>query len=1044
MVMRQAGLSGLVPNEFEVVASIDDIIDQTITDVLSDKLANDPFYLWGPSAQDTSTAKNIKRVQSTLSNIRKAVTTVLNNEGALTVPSPLDSPMALGTPASDKLEFATANTYAQRIADTVRFIVQEIKDRCRDGGLVTYNDMINLVSNALTSTSSESVTLATQLSRQYPVIMIDEFQDTDPMQWAIFKRIFEASNGDTSLVTVGDPKQAIYRFRGADVNVYLSAVEHSSEQYGLGTNYRSDEQLLTALDVLLRNEHFDNKGDVGFVPVKANSKSSPFKHPVEIRYLPGDSEKKISSKEKLDIIATDLVDQIIAMLSGDHITEIVDNVEVDRRVTTSDIAILVRSHHHGALIHKKMVGAGIPAVRLKVGSVFETEAARQMKMLLRALAYSGRAQYVRAFSLSWFGSLNEEKLRQSDVDMLIEMQRECASGADYLQKNGFTAMYLGFRNQSVFLSRLLSTEDGLRHLTDLDHIADILASRPQFSSSVGPLECLEVLEDLIEGAEEESDEQVRRIETDQQAVRIMTIHASKGLQFPIVFLPTLFHPSTRRVSDPMMFPASLSISPNDERVIDLPSAFGTGTAKTPLFPRDWVHVPTDAKGIIEEDIATRDNRKRATQSDIDADNRRLFYVAMTRAQHKIVGYWFPGQATPIDPFINAVAKSLKLSKPPTKTADLAAAFDRLYEESGGNLIGIPLSFDPHDTLKWKADTASNDTKNTNAVSPASFDRSPDDVSVYGFGRWSYSSITRRLKAGSLDKARPVEQESVSGIGDETDVDDQQSAASPFVWSTLPKGAGFGDAVHAVLDNINPAAPDLRDHVYEVVSTTFASWGDDLDRDDLTDALVATLRVPLDRDFAGKSLADLGMNHRLSEMKFDFPLPCDGGVKLAQLVDIVVSDPNISDLAREYFDNLRDSAGAQTEVAGFMNGSIDAVFRIQGDTDRFIVCDYKTNRLHYDTDVNPLLRYDQSSMKQAMLRDGYFFQALIYSVALHRYLKQRITNYDYDTHFGGVAYLFLRGLDGSTDSTGAQHGYYRWMPSKHTIIQLDEIFTEELI
>jgi exodeoxyribonuclease V beta subunit len=202
----------------------------------------------------------------------------------------------------------------------------------------------------------------------------------------------------------------------------------------------------------------------------------------------------------------------------------------------------------------------------------------------------------------------------------------------------------------VFLSRLLSTEDGLRHLTDLDHIADILASRPQFSSSVGPLECLEVLEDLIEGAEEESDEQVRRIETDQQAVRIMTIHASKGLQFPIVFLPTLFHPSTRRMSDPMMF---------------------TGTAKTPLFPRDWVHVPTDAKGIIEEDIATRDNRKRATQSDIDADNRRLFYVAMTRAQHKIVGYWFPGQATPIDPFINAVAKSLKLSKPPTKTADLA-------------------------------------------------------------------------------------------------------------------------------------------------------------------------------------------------------------------------------------------------------------------------------------------------------------------------------------------------------------------------------------
>jgi exodeoxyribonuclease V beta subunit len=1062
-VMRQAGLSGLVPTEFEVVASIDDIIDQTITDTLSEKLAVDPLYLWGSAVQDPTGSTNVKYVSNTLKYVRKSVTTVLNNEGAITLPAEVDSPLHIEVKGS---ESPSANLYAQRIADTVRLIVQEVKDRCKAAGLITYNDMISVVASALTSRTDDSTTLAKHLARQYPVIMVDEFQDTDSMQWAIFERIFEVSNGDTSLITVGDPKQAIYRFRGADVNVYLSAVEHSSEQYNLSVNYRSDKPLLDALHALMRNEYFDNNQKVPFVEVspapdrtdsglqvgtRGNNPPDPVHMaPLEIRYIPQDDNNKLNVEQKYDIIATDLVHRVVTMLTEDEIVEKSGDDESRRPVTTSDIAVLVRNHHHAAAVYKKLTAAGVPAVRLKSGTVFDTEAARHMIMLMRALAHPSRPQFVRTYALSWFGGKTEEQIQGTDIDMLIDLQRECADSADHLHRNGFTALYLSYRNQSAFLSRLLSLDDGLRHLTDLDHIADILASRPQFASSVGPLECLEVLTDLIDGAEEESDEQVRRIETDQKAVRIMTIHASKGLQFPIVFLPTLFHPSRQDQSHPAMFPASLSTSGHDVRVIDVSSEFGIGTDSKKSFPRNWTYEPADPDGVMETSLHTWNDRKNAMLDDIDADHRRLFYVAMTRAKHKIVGYWYPGKKEPIDPFSNALARSVGMNKPPIGATDLKNAFLKLTAESGGNVIGHELSTELQPLPRFNESPTITNNGDANAAEDtsmraASFERPGGDVAVHGFGRWSYSSITRRMKAGSLDTSRVVATDAMSGVGDESDVDNDITVSDvAFVWNGLPAGASFGDAVHRVFDHIDPSSPDLSSHVHQVVTETFASWGSDLDRESLAEALVANITTPLDRDFQGRSLADLGTKHRLSEMKFEFPLPSREGVQLLHVVDVILRDSGISDRARSYFESLRTSPTLLATVAGFMNGSIDAVFRITGEHDHFIVCDYKSNKLHNDADLNPISRYDTVAMESKMLEDGYFFQALIYSVALHRYLKMRIPHYEFETHFGGVAYLFLRGLDGSLDSNGLMHGYFRWMPQKSTVLQLDDLFAEELV
>lgn len=162
----------------------------------------------------------------------------------------------------------------------------------------------------------------------------------------------------------------------------------------------------------------------------------------------------------------------------------------------------------------------------------------------------------------------------------------------------------------------------------------------------------------------------------------------------------------------------------------------------------------------------------------------------------------------------------------------------------------------------------------------------------------------------------------------------------------------------------------------------------------------------------------------------------------QIVDLAVKHGGLPKGVLDDFERMADAISGNSRVAGFMNGSIDAVFRIAKDQPKYVVGDYKTNKLHKDNDPNPIECYGQSSMEEAMLRDGYFFQAMIYSVALQRYLRQRQPGYEFDKHFGGVSYLFLRGLDGSTDAKGHQRGHYFWMPPKALIDGLDNLFTEK--
>lgn len=1079
-VLKRAGLASLAPPSFELVPDIDQLIDQSISDLLTAKLAANPGYLTTISQKDGEDDLDLSPndVAKALKAIRRAVKTTLNNDGAVILPAPLDDKFGndptkleqelksgLGKSERKKDEAALETRLGQVIADEVRAIVDEIRSRCSKLGVVTYDDLIRLVRQSLDLATTSGQRLATILAAQYPIVMVDEFQDTDAAQAAILDAMFDSGDAAVTLFTVGDPKQAIYRFRGADVNVYLQSKARADEVFELQTNWRSDQTLLKALETIFDGEVFGS--GVGFTKVNAATETAAglrVRRPelidassLEIRYLPnqpqlGAGENNNAASLVRRKIREDLVARVRLLLS----TASIPNKQGEERpLSPSDIAILVHSHTHAEEIVGSLNEALVPAVQLKTGSVFATESALHWQMLLRGLARPASARAARTYALSWFGGETEEDLLTATDTDIAELQRTCVEKAEKLLHEGVTATYLSFRNEEGFLKRVLSQPNGLRHLTDLDHIAEVLESHPALVGRAGATETLEVVMMLMDEQSEEADNEQRRIQTDLDSVKVMTIYASKGLEFPVVFLPTLNHAPKGR--HPLMFPAVLESDRQSVRVVDVASGMKPAAK--------WRFTPKLATGAdvanMWKDTYTKDGEKRGrsvlAKRDVQEDRRRLFYVAMTRAKHKIIAYWSPtGKGTPSDPFIEAIQRvaplpvtnetdsddaakvkkkgkkvSAPVAKVPVTADDLQATMKDLETKSHGAIMGIDIS---DLEMVVNEDDSATENESDNYFTVADFERDDDSVRVYGYGRWSYSSIVRALESRTGDLVPPPVPEHLPGATDEDDEESEHHVASEAkgVWQGLPAGRIFGNAVHNVIDRVNPAAPDLVAEVAAGVEVVFASWGDRVDRTRLTNSLVANLTTPLDSVFEGYSLAQLGTKHRLSELGFDYPLCANSSTAVEVILQALADDDQLPEWVRKYYSQLLAEGLPDSQIAGLMTGFIDAVFRIPSSPPRFIVCDYKTNLLQ---------GYDQSSMATAMLKSGYYVQAMVYSVALQRYLRQRITDYSYEAHFGGVSYLFLRGIDGTRDENGRLHGSYGWTPTEAVVRQLDEALSE---
>ena len=1082
IVLKRAGLHSPAPQNYTVQDNVDEIINQVLTDLLIDPMSQNARLLHGEKDKQGGGVHPLKAadVSKSLSNLHDAVKRSMGNPQALQLPALSPSPLATKVDLLTKKNEIKHTKQAEIIAGLVKQVVTEVQRRSYAAGIITYDDMVRMVAETLDKNDDVAKNLATSIAAQYSLVMVDEFQDTDASQWSIFSHIYEANPREVTLITVGDPKQAIYRFRGADVQVYIDAVSKVKQSHALSTNYRSDNKLLTALEALLKNEFFDASGNVPFMSVGAAKNNehgavttitSPAPAnipgaPLEIRYLanhPDLGAREEPGKIKADgtpgkstffnndgqqvqrIFWRDVANHVVELLQHGNIPDKKAGVGVTRSITPNDIAILVNSHAAAEKAVRYLHESDVPAVRFKTDSVFSSQAAMHWLMLLGALSNPGKPQFVRAYALSWFGNVSEDDLALATDDTVATWQRDCAENAELLQSRGVSALFLSFRNRAGFLQRVLSEQDGERHITDLDHLAEILASIPHFTRNAGAGECYETLSELIEESDGSNEAFQRRIEGDEIAVKVMTIHSSKGLQFPIVFLPTLINKPPTMGSNPKMFSFRFPKESSARRIIDIASGYASAEG--------WVFDPT-GNGDAEYSKIRKEGRDDLFKEDVFFDSKRLLYVALTRAEHKVVLYWSAvgennkkgnikvALAQVLAAHVDPVDKNIPVEQDP-----LDALMKSIASASRGTIATITLPTKQPAALAWVQPNVGN----IGTTRTALFSRA-NDIRTYGFARWSYSALSKMLHGDHQSHAADI-----NGATDESNgapelppLVSEVNVPLDIAVSTMPlyniAGSNiFGNAVHEIFDSINPASETLNDDVLIEVAQYFKNTHSSAERTKIAEGIIASIHAPLGGPFAGNTLHSLGTTHRLSELEFNFHLPqtTDGAFGLNKIGELMLQHGNLDARLTAYAQDIANSAPAGV-VAGFMNGFIDAVFRVNSeDTPVYIVADYKTNRLHSpaNADQNPLIAYHPDNLVASMTKDNYIIQVLVYSVAVHRYLQWRQPGYDPNIHLGGAAYLYTRGMTGhSTDEpTPRPFGVYHWRPATELVLALDALF-----
>ncbi|CQD07776.1 exodeoxyribonuclease V subunit beta [Mycolicibacterium conceptionense] len=532
--------------------------------------------------------------------------------------------------------------------------------------------------------------------------------------------------------------------------------------------------------------------------------------------------------------------------------------------------------------------------------------------------------------------------------------------------------------------RVLSWQGGERLMTDLAHMTQLLgdtAHREGFG--------LAALRDWLRTQRSEGggeSERNRRLDSDAAAVQIMTVWVSKGLQFPIVYLPFAFN---RYVPEPDL------VLFHDEGVRCL-QVGGPDPAVT-----------------------------RAGRAEAAADDSRLTYVAMTRAQSQVVAWWAPSNDEP-NGGLSRLLRGRGAPARPRCPDDDALARLRAWEAAGGPTL-------EESVILPAAPVPTHDV--------------PDGLAARHFHR-SIDTAWRRTSYSGL--LRAAEDDGHAGVSSEPEVvelDDEstdiaviaaaQGADVPSPMASLPTGAAFGSLVHAVLETADPLAADLPAELLAEVRRHAARWPVEVSAEELAGALLPMHDSPLGPLAPGVTLRQIGLADRLCELDFEFPMAGGDlrGGEFARLADVgALLDAHLpaDDPMAGYADRLSTGLLGRQPLRGYLSGSVDVVLRIGG---RFVVVDYKTNWLGTGDEPLTAADYGRDRMAEAMLHSDYPLQALLYSVVLHRFLSWRLPNYDPATHLGGVMYLFVRGMCGVQTPVVDGHpaGVFSWKPPAALVI-----------
>lgn len=862
-----------------------------------------------------------------------------------------------------------ASPERESFAEAVRAEVARRKSLTR---VYTYDDLILKMLDTLNEPTTRAAAKQ-RLAEQFPVVLVDEFQDTDPQQWAILDQAF---TGASSMVLIGDPKQSIYAFRNADLSTYLTAVAAADNVLTLGTNYRSDPGICAAVGELFSGVAMGSP-QVVVRPIRSHRNVDRVRiagaavTPVTIRRIP--TPEKGQVQDSASLVRQDLVSRVRQLLSGATIHD----KSGERPITPQDIAILTRQRDQAEALRHSLVAAGIPAVFPGAASIFESSAAADWAAILTAWLTPG-AGTVRAAALT-------DLVGGSIVELIADPALATGSVATAIAESGILAKRMGFsagwhalRARFDLDARLLSRTDGPALLSDLCHVAALctLAQQNQRLDLTGLAGWLS--DQRVNANSSDDAATARKLESDTAAVTLLTMHGAKGLQFPIVMLPT--------------------------------TTSWLGGADN----RSFVFTENGRRSLFVGDRPGRSRPRAANRADQQAEELRLLYVAMTRAQSAVVTWWYNERDTPDSALHRLLARErggleLKASYPAAANWEPMppTLFSVQEVEATGQASDVPA------------------TPNSVPIVVREFNRQVDQA----WRRTSYSALTADAHNDSVSPPAAVPP------GAETD-----PALSQVVpLAEQPGGVAFGSLVHLVLEYLDWSKPDLVGAVTETLDRELPKHPlSGLDPETLAEGLVRALQTPLGPLAGGKSLSQLPTSRRLAELDFELPLGGTSKATVADLAAVLNAHLPTDDLLADYPQRLLDSPAANQVLSGFLTGSIDVVLEAEG---RFLVIDYKTNKM--PTLEDQLLtagHYTPPVMAEAMMSSHYPLQALLYSVALHRYLKWRLPRYNPGTHLGGVGYLFVRGMVGKDAPVvaGWPTGVFGWQPSADLVLAASRV------
>ncbi len=844
-----------------------------------------------------------------------------------------------------------------------------------------FDDLLSRVKEVLDS--KEKGDLIQSIRNRYRAVLVDEFQDTDPVQYAIFDKLF---NRDTILFLIGDPKQAIYSFRGADIFSYIKASKNVDNKYTLSKNWRSYSGLVDAINAIFMNA--DNPfvyQDITYSPVIAAGKSDPLRvegdkgFALKLLFFKDDINNRTLTKEMAEKV---VISSVAAEISRLLNLALAGKAHVgDRVLKPEDIAVLVSTNAQAREVRDRLKDLGIPSVIYSDLNVFDSHEASEISRILSAIASAGNENLVKAAlatDIMGFNSQAIERVMEDErqwEDILLKFR-------DYRElwaRDGFFRMFRTFLSKEEVSIKLLSLKSGERRLTNVLHLAELL-HRASIENKLGVGGLLKWLCIQMDPSTVRLDENQIRLESDADAVKVATIHKSKGLEYHVVFCPFLWRLSRSIKEDLLMF--------HDQDMV--------------------LNIDLDAD-------RSNPNRKIA-EREILAENIRLMYVALTRAKSRCYLYWGlvrnSGNSPPAYLFHLRGAKCQfpqYEAEDMFKEMDVDAALDDLKDLEKKSNGSIQVSIVQAENKLSRYNPSGLEGQGLAYRMLSRHIRSDWKIASY-----TYLVSGEAREAISFDRETDIE-EDVTG---RTWSLKEESGETLDMFS-FPRGAHPGICLHKIMECLD-YSNNNRNHVEALVEKKLVEYGfDNRWVTPVCSMVDNVLNVPLEYAGGSLKLSMLNRGEWLNEVKFLFPIKMVN----AKILGNVFGTYNHDDFAR------RLSSLGFKPSRGFMLGYMDMVFRFKG---RFFLIDWKSDYLG-----DRIEDYRESKLGSVMENHYYVLQYHIYGLALHNYLKMKLDDYNYERHFGGIYYVFLRGVN--PDYPGC--GIFSARPSMEFIYQFGTALME---